>query len=285
MLAGRRLSGLVRAEAAQADETGAAVSLAAVELPMMVNEDALEGDEDAMRLMAGALSADGARVPLPRIQVCGPKISAQLIADTDTLEPGEETTLRVMVMNEGLAGAQVQLTCALPTGLETTGEDAEKTGEKEEPDASEEGALLPAGDDSPSGPDGVPALAAAKETVQRSAGENNTVIFSWYMDAAEESGEGVRANAQVLEIPVRALEAQEDLKERLVGAALAYSVDGGELRFGEAVAMRVYTPSFLGIAHEDWNAIFWACVLMMITVSCLYAAVSAGSAKDEYYCE
>lgn len=277
-LEGTRLSGSVRAEAAQAEEGGVQASLAVLELPMQVDEDALLGDEDAMRLMAGVLYADGKRVPLPRMQVCGAKISAQLVSDADEMEPGEETILRVMVVNEGLAGADVKLVCALPAGLVCM-EEAKK------PEATPaEAGLLPAGSD-PAGPDGVPVLAAVKTEEAQITKENNTLMFSWHMDAAKENEDGVKASTKVFEIPVRALEAQENLKEQLVGASLAYSVDGSDMRFGEAVAMRVYTPSFMGIAHEDWNAIFWACVLMMITVSCLYAAVNAGTAKDEYCCE
>ena len=113
---------------------------------------------------------------------------------------------------------------------------------------------------------------------------DNTLVFTWQMDAASESEMGVTAATKVFELPVRAVKAQEDLKEQLIGATIAYSVDGGEMRFGEPVAMRLYTPGFLGLTREDWSGVFWAAVLMVITVSCLYGAVRAGSDKEDYFC-
>ena len=277
-LEGRRMTGVVRAEAAQAGDDGLTASEMVIELPMQVDEDALSGDADATRLVAGTLYADGVRVPLPRIQVCGAKISAHLSAESDALEPGEETTLRVFVLNEGLADAHVRLACALPEGLELVQEDEQQ---RERTPAS---AAFPDDSGTLPGPDAAPAMtfAAAEDAMTY---ENGTVVLSWQMDGAQEGESGVTANTDVFDIRVRALEAQDHLRERMVGASLAYSVNGGEMQFGQALALRVHTPSFLGVSKEDWNAIFWACLLMMITVSCLYAAVSAGSAKETYSCE
>lgn len=280
VLAGGRLTGTVRAQSAEVDDTGAAASLETVMLLMKVSEDALEGDRDAVRLMAGTLYASGERVPLPRIQVCGPMISAQLITEERELEMGEETVLRVMVINEGLAGADVSLSCALPEGLELI---AAKEREEEEKTVDKAAATLPPSDGG-TGPDGAPVLAQTAQTLEEMTAENNTVVLNWHMDAAKETDEGLTAATRVFELPVRAVQEQENLEERLVGATLAYSVDGGDMQLGEATAMRLYTPSFLGVARDDWGGIFWACVLMMITVGCLYGAVRAGSSKDEYFC-
>ena len=277
--AGSRLTGTVRAERAQADEAGLAASLAAVTLPMQVDADALEGDRDASRLMTGTLYANGERVPLPRIQVCSPKISAQLIAQDNALEAGEETILRVLVINEGLVGADMTLSCALPDGLELVAQEQE--------DEEEEKKAAAAADDhgDAAGPDGVPVMAEdAADLMQQTVRENNTVVFTWHMDAAGETEEGIVAATQVFELPVRSARAQKDLEEQLVGAAFTYSVNGGETQLGEAEALRLYTPSFMGITRSEWGGVFWACVLMMITVACLYGAVRAGREKDEYFC-
>lgn len=270
-LAGDRLTGTICAEAAQAGEASRAV----IELPMRICADALEGDEDATRLLSGVLYANGERVPLPRMQVCSPKISAQLIAEEASLEAGETTTLRVLVINEGLAPAQMELSCVLPEGLEWQEERAEAT--------PGEATLLPGGNDG-AGPDGVPALADADDVQTLAVREDNALVFSWQMEAASEGEAGVTAATKVFELPVRAAKAQEDLKEQLIGATIAYRVDGGDMRFGEPVAMRLYTPGFLGLTREDWSGVFWAAVLMVITVSCLYGAVRAGGDKEDYYC-
>ena len=273
---GQRITGTVTAE--QADEVGAAASVAVISLPMQVEADALEGDGDALRLMAGSLYAGGERVPLPRIQVCGPKISAQLLAEAKEMETGDTALLRLMVMNEGLAPAQVKLSCALPEGLELAG------GEKEADDEDEDKADAPAPGDDAAGPDAAPALADSTQPMREVDAQGRTVTFTWQMDGALQTEEGVVAATQMIELPVRALAPQEELEEQLVGAALAYSVDGGDMQLCEAAALRLYTPAFLGIAREDWGGVFWACVLMMITVGCLYGAVRAGSDKDEYFC-
>ncbi|MFR5795184.1 MAG: hypothetical protein ACLUI3_06200 [Christensenellales bacterium] len=57
--------------------------------PMTIREDALAEDEDALRLLSGVLRVDGQRIALPRVQLCGPKISAKLLPQTDNLKAGE----------------------------------------------------------------------------------------------------------------------------------------------------------------------------------------------------
>jgi len=278
-LVGSRLTGSVHAERAQVDEAGAAASLAEIILPMQVSADALEGDKDASRLMSGTLYADGERVPLPRIQVCGPRISAQLVAEDNALEAGEETILRVMVVNEGLVGADMTLSCALPDGLELL------KGKADEEDGEEKVAVLPAEHDGGAGADGVPVMAEEAPTLaEQVTRENNTVIFTWHMDAARETEDGLVAATHVFELPVRSMKEKKDLKEELVGAAFTYSVNGGETQLGAPEALRLYTPSFMGVTRSEWGGVFWACVLMMITVACLYGAVRAGKEKDDYFC-
>lgn len=73
----RQIRGEVKAAAAAGDEPFTTTLV----FPMTVNEDALDGDEDAMRLLTGALRVDGKRVALPRVQLCGAKISAAAPAD------------------------------------------------------------------------------------------------------------------------------------------------------------------------------------------------------------
>ena len=267
---GGRLTGRVYA---------AAASAAVVELELVVNEDALADDEDAVRLMTGALYADGERVPLPRVQVCGPKISARLVPDTDDLKAGEETTLRVMLTNEGLAAADVTVSCALPGGL-TLVEDKEKT----KVATPAEGAL-PGDADGALPTQGVPVSGTLLREPAVTEAENGMVTLTAHMDAASESDAGVTASTQVFELRVKAEEPQQNLKEKLVGTSLAYSVDGGAAQLSEAVAMRVYRPTFLGITQEDWGGIFWASLLLLVTVICLYAAVRSDHDKEDYCCD
>ena len=109
----RQIRGEVKAAAAAGDEPFTTTLV----FPMTVNEDALDGDEDAMRLLTGALRVDGKRVALPRVQLCGAKISARLLPQTDSLKAGETMALRVVLVNSGLAGADVRVSCVLPEGL------------------------------------------------------------------------------------------------------------------------------------------------------------------------
>ena len=267
---GSQLTGKVHAAAAGA---------ASVELAMQVDEDALAGDEDAVRLMTGALFADGERVPLPRVQVCGPKISARLVPDTDDLKAGEETTLRVMLTNEGLAAADVTVSCALPGGL-TLVEDKEKT----KVATPAEGAL-PGDADGALPTQGVPASGTLLREQAVTRSQDGRVTIAAHMEAASETEAGVTASTQVFTLRVKAEEPQQNLKEKLVGTSLAYSVDGGAAQLSEAVAMRVYRPTFLGITQEDWGGIFWASLLLLVTVICLYAAVRSDHDKEDYCCD
>lgn len=285
-MSGQTIQGQVRAEAAAEEGEGAAPSRAVIELPVKVDEDALEGDKDAIRLVSGVLRADGERVPLPRIQVCGAQVSARLIADSEELKAGEETSLRVVVVNSGLAPADVQVSCVLPDGLTLAGEESETDGDAEtEKEATASELIATPGEDGAAPDDAAVGLMMEAANVQ-AAGANadgGTLVFDLHMDAAKETKNGVTANTQTFEIRVKAEEEQENLTERLVGATLAWTVDDGASQLGEAVAMRVVRAEFMGISADDWNGVFWACVLLMITIACLCAAVRRDK-KEEDYC-
>ena len=110
-------------------------------------------------------------------------------------------------------------------------------------------------------------------------------MFDVHMDAASEAADGVIATTQVIEIPVVADAPQENLGEQLVGASLAWSVGEETMQLGEAVALRVVRPEFLGMSRADWNGVFWASVLLLVTVICLYAAVRRENKEDDFCCE
>ena len=57
------------------------------------------------------------------------------------------------------------------------------------------------------------------------------------------------------------------------------------MQLGEAVAMRVVRPEFLGMSRADWNGVFWASVLLVVTVLCLYVAVRRESKEEDFCCE
>lgn len=262
-----KICGAVHVPAAQ-DETGARKEIV---FPVSVNSDALEGDEDAQRLIAPVVSADGKPVAAPRVQVCGPMISARLLADSESLETGEETMLSIVVVNSGLAEANVQLSCVLPDGLQLAQEE------------DEEGALLPAaGDDGqlPGAGEAVPVEDELAEPVMHR--EDKTLMFDVHMDAARQTKDGVIAHTQVIEIPVRAEIAQGRMTQQLLGAALSWSVGEEQARLGEAVALSVSPQTVLGLTRADWNGVFWAGVLLLITMVCLYAAVKKEKREEEY---
>ena len=280
------IQGVVSAEAATADGTGTVPSGRMIVLPVYVDENALDGDADASRLMTCVLRADGERVPLPRIQVCGARIRAKLTADSEELKAGEETNLRVVVVNAGLAPAHVQVSCALPEGLTLAGTD-ERDGAKEEAEKAaraEEGEEATAGELTATADEMEPPAGGEAPVVPAAAAEasDGTLVFDLHMEAAAETDSGVTASTRTIEIPVRAEEAQEGLTSRLVGATLVWTVDGGEAQLGEAVAMRVTGQEFMGIAADDWNGVFWASVLLLITIACLCAAVRKDKREEDY---
>ncbi|MGN0776396.1 MAG: hypothetical protein ACI4MM_06920 [Candidatus Ventricola sp.] len=272
--AGSVIRGQVHAQAAEG-ETPSSVELT---LPAMIAQNALEGDADARKLIAGTLRADGERVPLERIEVCDAKINARLMADTDRLSAGEETTLSVVVVNSGLAAADVRLSCMLPEGLSLV----QAEGHEEATAAEAQAALTTGGDDLPKTGAAVPGEPAAQSVMTR---QDRTLMFDVHMDAAGETADGVIAATQVIEIPVIADAQQDNLGEQLIGASLAWSVGGEPMQLSEAVAMRVVRPEFLGMTRADWNGVFWASVLLLVTVICLYAAVRRENKEDDFCCE
>lgn len=269
---GSVIRGQVHAQAAQGGEPGSIV----LTLPAKIAQNALEGDEDAHKLIAGTLRVDGERVPLERIEVCDAKINARLLSDTERLEAGEETTLSVVVVNSGLAAADVRLSCMLPEGLSLAEE------KREEATAAETRAVPADGGDTPMTGAAVP---GEKQTAPAMTRQDRTLMFDLHIDAASEAADGVIACTRVIEIPVVADAPQDSLGEQLVGASLAWSVGEEQMQLGEAVAMRVVRPEFLGMSRADWNGVFWAGVLLLVTVICLYAAVRRESKEEDFCCE
>ena len=261
----RQIRGEVKASAAAGDEPFTTTLV----FPMTVNEDALDGDEDAMRLLTGALRVDGKRVALPRVQLCGAKISARLLPQTDSLKAGETMALRVVLVNSGLAGADVRVSCVLPEGLSLV--KAEEPGtEPEEATGGEAESALPPEEDDGRGADAEPVLADEETLAEPEIRqENGAAVFSLHIDAAGED-----AATRVVTLRVRADEPQENIKERLLG----------ETQLGEAACVRVYRPMVFGLTKDEWMGILWAGLLLVVTVSCLFAAFNSEN-KREKYCE
>ncbi|MBQ7051901.1 MAG: hypothetical protein IJN79_03815 [Clostridia bacterium] len=260
---GGRMVGQVRAEAAMTDAAGTSPSLQVISLPLRADDGILEGDADARRLIGLALRADGEQVSAPRVEVCGPMISAKLVAQKSELEAGEDTVLSIVVVNAGLAPADMQLVCSLPEGLALKREKEEAT--------PAEAAMLPPQD----GDGAAPASAAGTQML----------TYDLHIDAAREEGGSITAGTAVIEIPVTALAPQEDLRERLVGAALSWRVGDGGMQLGDAVAMRVYKPGMLGISKDEWSSIFCAAALMIMLAGCLYAAIRSEKHEEDFCCE
>lgn len=317
---GNRLTGRIRAEAAEEMEGNVTPSSVVVTVPVKVVDDALEGDEDAARLLSGQLRVDDERVPLPRIQVCGPQITARLLPEADSLKQGEDMALRVVVVNAGLAQADVRISCVLPDGLslvtqeegeaapqKTVNKSAQRDKKKDEPkvgderteadtsvrEAERDGELeatpaqaLPSGNDGGTLQASAVLTPEAEEALRAVAvQEDGTLVFDLHMDAADEQDGGVVVNTRVLDLRVRADVPQENIRERMLGATLAWTTDGGQTELGEAVAVRVYSPMFLGLNADEWSGVFWAGLLLVITVACLYAAVCVDNRKDDLACD
>ena len=105
------------------------------------------------------------------------------------------------------------------------------------------------------------------------------------MEPASEHEGGILASMRVIEIPVIATQAMDEVDEKLLGATLAWSVGGGEAQLGEAVAVRVYKPQILGIEPEQWTGILWAAGLMTVTVIAMFFALRGKDDKEDYVFE
>ncbi len=259
---------------------GAQATCVSLSLPMTVDEDALAGDADAYRLMAGLLRADGERVALPRLEVCDALIHAQMTAATNRLAVGEETTLCVTLVNGGLVPADVRLSCMLPQGLSLSGDKAERA--KEATAAEMEGAPTD-GNDLPGGNAAVPAQLPAAAPAEEAQGRMLT--YDLHIDAAKQTDKGVVAATKTLQIPVVADVPQAKLDEQMLGASLQWSVNDEAAQLGDAVAMRVVRAEFLGMSRAEWNGMFWAGVLMLATVICLSAAVRRDRREEDFCCD
>ena len=276
----RQIRGEVKAAAAAGDEPFTTTLV----FPMTVNEDALDGDEDAMRLLTGTLRVDGKRVAVPRIQLCGARISARLLPQAESLETGEEMALNVVVVNAGLAAADVRVSCVLPEGISLVTEEPKESGAEEdesEKEQSDEKTAVPLATDDSAKPQAEAVIAEHVPEEPEIRMENDTLVFDLHMDAAEEQDGAVDANTRVVRLRVRADEPQENMREKLLGATLAWQTNHGDTQLGEAVAMRVYRPMVLGLTREEWTGILWAGLLLVVTVSCLFAAFNAENRREE----
>lgn len=276
-LRGRTLSGVVRAEA---------TSESSVRLPMQVDEDALEDDEDASRLLCGVLTVDGARVGVPMLRAVGPLISARLIPQKQQLELGETMDLTVTVANLGLAPADVRIACLLPQGLSIVRDekDKEETEAETKKEAEAEATLPPAvmeetNDAQPPQAEAVMAQAPEQMVIRQT---ERQIDVSLHMDAATQTEGGNAAATKEITLRVRADAPVEDVHDRLLGASLAWRTDDGETQLGEAVAFEISRGGMMGLSDSEWNGILLAALLMLVTVCCLYSALK--SDKEEEYC-
>ena len=204
-----------------------------------------------------------------------------LLPQADSLKAGEEMALRVVLVNSGLAAADVQVSCVLPEGLSLVkAEETETETEPEEATGGEAESALPPEADDDLGADAEPVLADEETLAEPEIRqENGAAVFSLHIDAAGED-----AATRVVTLHVRADEPQENIKERLLGATLAWQTDAGETQLGEAACVRVYQPMVFGLTKDEWMGIFWAGLLLVVTVSCLFAAFNSDN-KRERYCE
>lgn len=233
----RTLEGVLRAEA------GAAAVLS---FPLRADEDALNGDADASRLMSGILTVDQKRIDVPALHIVGPMINARLTPQKSSLEEGGTMDLAITVVNTGLAAADVELSCLLPEGLSIDKE------------AVQEGAQ------------------------PRLRPEDGALLYTLHMDAATQTDSGVAAAAKEILLRVRADVPAEELSDRLLGASLAWQTNEGATQLSEAAALRVHRQGFLGLDHSEWNGILLAGILMLATICCLCSAMRSGGKQDEY---
>jgi len=234
-LSRREIRGTVRAEAASAQR---------ISLPLIADEDALDGDSDASRLMSGVLTVDGKRMTAPTLHIVGPMISAKLTPEETSLEEGGVMDLAITVVNTGLATADVELSCLLPQGLSV-----EPGGEQD------------------------------KAKLRR---EDGALVYDVHMDAAEQTESGIVAATKELLVRVRADMPLESTDDRLLGASLAWRTDDGITQLSPAAALHVRGQGFLGIDNSEWNGILLAGILMLITVCCLCSACRSDKQEEEY---
>ena len=233
----RTLEGTLRAEA------GAAALLS---FPLRADDDALDGDADASRLMTGILTVDQKRIDAPALHIVGPMINARLTPQKTSLAEGGAMDLAITVVNTGLAAADVELSCLLPEGLSL---DKENTQEASQP---------------------------------RLRPEDGALLYTLHMDAATQTDSGVAASAKEILLRVRADVPAEELDDRLLGASLAWQTNAGATQLSEAAAMRVHRQGFLGLDHSEWNGILLAGILMLATICCLCSAMRSDGKQDEY---
>ena len=271
----RTIVGAVRVEAE---------SESAVVLPMQVDADALDGDEDACRLLCGVLTVDGKRIAMPMLKAAGPLISARLIPEGTQLQEGEIMDMVVTIANAGLAAADVELTCLLPDGLTLiqalTGAPTNQQPEKRKQDAP----VVPAED-----PGEPPAQAGAAQAVMRSEpvapvikAEDGLIHLSVHMDAARETDSGIAAATLEIPLRVRADAPVDAADDRMLGASLAWKADGGDTQLEQAVALNIQRSGMFGLSDSEWNGILLASLLMIVTICCLYSAVKSDKREEDY---
>ena len=131
---------------------------------------------------------------------------------------------------------------------------------------------------------GAPAAQALSltQTDAPRAQADGSLLYTLHIDAAREEEGGLCAATRTIRLSVVADEPQ-NFNEQILGASLAWSADGGQTQLGEAVALRVSREMALGLTRDEWNGIFWAGLLLTVTVACLCAAVHADNKREDYY--
>ena len=269
----RTLAGAVRVEAE--DEC-------AVRLPMTVDADVLDGDEDACRLLGGVLTVDQERIALPMLKAAGPLVSVGLIPEKTQLQEGETMNLTVAVTNAGLAAADVDIACLLPEGLSLVNTPA-KTPDKTQQEKRSADAAAPAPDagDPPAGSD-AQAVMSDDPVMPVITQENGLISLSVHMDAARETDSGTAAATMEIPFMVRADVQVDSMDDRMLGASAAWRTDDSEPRLAPAVALEIRRSGMMGLSDSEWNGILLASLLMLVTICCLYSAVKTDKREEDY---
>lgn len=200
-----------------------------------VEADVLDGVLTGRKVLVSQVTAGDERLTPQRVTVQGPLLSLQLLCEATSARAGDEIPLALVIENKGRAPADVTVQAALPQGM------------------------------------------ALARFVTRGMGNKisgQTLSWNVHLDAAQMGLDGRLVPTQErIEFIASAKALSSGERERLLGVFATYRAGNQTPGISNVAQVTLKGSTFMGATQEEWAALFWATLLLLVTGVCLYCTI------------
>lgn len=200
-----------------------------------VEAGVLDGVSSGRKVLVSDVTANGERLTPQRLTVQGPLLSLQIECGVQNVRAGDEIPVALIVSNKGRADADVTLQTVLPKGM---------------------------------------ALSRFVTRGMHNKISGQTLSWQVHLDAAQMGLDGRLVPTQErIEFVAKAQAVGEGERQRLLGVFSTYRAGNQAPGISNVAQVTLSRTTFLGATQEEWAALFWATLLLLVTGVCLYCTI------------